>query len=690
MSLKYSLLFLLACYALSANKVKAQSPTSAAMNFNVFVKGNATLSQHESEGPIAIGGNVTTNQYQISFDSKLGVYKVNDASIALAVRGGVKLNNGSLAINGNNYIKVGQCAPNDASLTNLKVWYKDNNNAASNIRITSSTGGYDSSPNININANVNMFTTNGVVNQVCDNTIFGTASGQIDVDGAFTKLVARSGQLAGMADNLPIRDQNGKIKMSAPMGPYLTPSAIDNNPKIIVDPTKINVLTVSAEVWNSIQNSNIEGIPQGFQAGDKNYTGPFGLIINIINYPAFVASKGNTIRFPQFGGLASSQGSYVVYNFPDATETVTLSGSTEINGTILAPKANLVKEGSNNINGQVIANSLMHNGGEIHFFPLLPSIAEPVVKKISVTAASQCVKSAPYLTYSVTANFSTTGESAKIEWINSAGKVIHENNSQPLSGNILFPGAAVSGEGVGVAWPGWALQGSKWVKVEDMFSSILDPGAKIRVTVTTSETVSITYPAATSTCTAGPISGSLPVTLASFTAEKANCNVQLKWKVADAKDFSHFVVQRSADAKNYTSVSRVNYVEGNKEYSYMDSPFSSENNAPSKFFYYRLQQVDLDQTADYSSVRSVDAGQCDARLSVDFYPNPTQDEINVKSFSPIKAMEIITAEGKRVYQMLPGTSLTDFKVNVQNFAQGLYIVNVVNNEGKHTSKILKK
>jgi len=685
MSLKYAILFIL-----SAGMVQAQSPTSAAMNFNVFVKGDATLKSHESEGPMAIGGNVTTNGYNISFESRLGVYKVNNASIALAVRGGVKLDNGSLQVNGNNYVKIGQCAPSDSKLTNLKIWYKDNNNAVSNIYITPSGSNYASTPNININANINMFTNNNVPNEVCDNTVFGTGTGQIDVDGAFTKLISRSEQLATLKDNLPILDQNGNVKSNAPMGPYLTTSVIDNNPKIVVDPGKINVLTVSAEVWNSIQNSNIVGIPQGFQAGETKYTGPFGLIINIVDFSAFASKAGNTIRFPQFGGLASSQGSYVVYNFPDATETVTLSGSTEINGTILAPKANVVKNGSNNINGQVIAKSFEHNGGEIHFFPLLASVPEPVVKKITVAAESKCIKNAPYLTYAVTANFSTTGESARIEWINSAGKVIHENNSQPLTGNILFPGASVSNEGTGVAWPGWAQQGTKWVKVDDMFSSILDPGAKIRVTVSTSETIAISYPVSTSTCNASPVSGPLPVTLASFTAEKADCNVQLKWKISESKNFSHFVVQRSSDAKNYTSLSRINYVDGVKDYSYNDAPFSAENVAPSKSFYYRLQQVDVDQSTDYSSIKSVEAGQCDARLSVDFYPNPTQDEINVKSFSPIKMMEIITAGGKRVYQVLPAANQTDYKVNVQGFAQGLYIVNVVNSEGKYTSKMLKK
>ena len=145
----------LALLLLNAYQVSAQSPTSAAQRFNIFVKGDATLQSNETEGPIAVGGNVTTNQYQISFNKQHGVLFVNGASIGLAVRGAVKLNSGSLTVNGDNYVKIGNCSPSDASGTNLKVWYKDNNNAASTIRITEDNKQYWETPNITINANIN-------------------------------------------------------------------------------------------------------------------------------------------------------------------------------------------------------------------------------------------------------------------------------------------------------------------------------------------------------------------------------------------------------------------------------------------------------------------------------------------------------------------------------------------------------
>ncbi|WP_026630196.1 choice-of-anchor A family protein [Dyadobacter alkalitolerans] len=696
MSAKLLLVTLLASVIFNLNDARAQSPTAAAKRFNIFVKGDATFISNETEGPVAIGGNLTTNQYQISFNKNHGVFFVGGASIGLAVRGGVKLNSGSLTINGDNYLKIGQCAPADANVaTPLRVWYKDNNNAESTIRITGSTANYSDTPNITINANVNTWSpkVSDSENPICQN-VFGTGSDQIDIDGAFTTFMKRSNQLRDMKDNLAIRDQNGNIITGMETGPYLDPSKIGNNPKIIVDPNKINVLTVSAAVWDRIGNTNIEHIPQGPQLGDGSYTGPFALIINIVDFPTFAASKGNNpiINFPSVGGLSDPQGSYVIYNFPDATDKLMLGGNTPIHGTIFAPCANLIKENNGNINGQIIAKSFVHTRDEVHFWPFLPSIPEPVEKAIEVTVVSKCINNAPWLEYTITPNYPASGETAKIEWINSDASIIQENSELPLKGSILFPGAAVDENGAGMAWPGWEKDGEKWVEVTDRYSLILNEGAKVRITVTPWKIVEVSYPTSTpdGKCfTTPPPTGALPVTLASFTAKNENCDVQLKWAVTEAKNFSHFVVERSTDAKNFTSLNRINYSATQDTYTYSDAPYSRES-APSKFYYYRLQQVDNDETFEYSAIRSVEAGTCDARLAVGFYPNPTQDEVTVKSYSPVKKFEILTLNGKRVYQATPTQNQTELKVNVQSYATGLYIVNIVNQEGAYSSKILKK
>ncbi|CAG5067701.1 hypothetical protein DYBT9623_00422 [Dyadobacter sp. CECT 9623] len=699
MSVKRLLISFLAIIAINFSPVRAQSPTAAAHRFNIFIHGDLTLAPNETEGPIAVGGNLISNQYQISFDKRHGAFFVDGVSIGLAVRGGVRLNSGTLQINGQNYLKIGNGTPNASDLNNLKIWYKDRNNAESTIRITDINGDWDSQPNIQLNASVNDFKAGQKVgesyNPIFEN-VFGNGENQIDIDGAFTTLIKRSGHLKDLEDNLPIRNQNGGIIEGAEMGPYNNPSKFDQNPKIRVNPNAINVLTVSAEVWNSINNINFENIPSGPQLGttEEQYAaggGGFGLIINIVDFPTFCASRGgnSSIKFPNVGGLSDPQGSYVIYNFPDATKSVTVTGSV-IHGTLFTPQAELVKQNNGNINGQIIAKKFAHNGDEIHFWPFLPSVPEPAEKTISVKVHSKCEKNAPYLDYTITpSNFDATGKFAKIEWINADGKIVHEDSDLPLTGSVLFPGASIDLEGNGVAWPGFEKNGNKWEEVEDRWSSLRQDGATIRVTVDPWKIIEVKYPASIGTCYTSPPPTTLPVTLASFTAENKNCDAELKWVVTEASDFSHFVVQRSTDARDFAPLARIDYNPAQKEYRFSDSPFSAET-APAKHYYYRLQQVDTDESFEYSAIRSVDAGSCDARLSVDFYPNPTQDEVNVKSFSAVKKVEILSLSGKQMYFATPIQGQTELKINVQAFAQGLYIVNVVNAEGKYTSKLLKK
>ncbi len=100
----------------------------------------------------------------------------------------------------------------------------------------------------------------------------------------------------------------------------------------------------------------------------------------------------------------------------------------------------------------------------------------------------------------------------------------------------------------------------------------------------------------------------LPVKLASFTAQNVNCNVELEWKVSEAIDFSHFVVERSTDARTYSAVARIDYDSNQSNYSFTDAPFSTET-VPAKYYYYRLQQVDTDKSFEYSAIRSVEAGE---------------------------------------------------------------------------------
>jgi hypothetical protein len=101
----------------------SQSPTGAALGFNIFTLENLNLTTNETEGNVATGGDLTiSGNYQIATNDP-GSFSVNNVPIGLVVGGKVNYQSGnSLQINQNTYVKIGNAQ-------NSKVWYTDQNGA---------------------------------------------------------------------------------------------------------------------------------------------------------------------------------------------------------------------------------------------------------------------------------------------------------------------------------------------------------------------------------------------------------------------------------------------------------------------------------------------------------------------------------------------------------------------------------
>lgn len=666
--------------------VKAQSPTAAAMNFNVFVSGDAYLSKTHNHGAIAVGGNLyVTGGYEISDKSSSGTFKVLGVPVVLAVKGGVVLSS-ELKINNTRYAKIGNCA----NPTSLTAWYN-----SGNIRVT--PGSYDTNPAIMINSNANAWNppVSNMNNPICEN-VFGTGAGKINIDAAFTELNKQSNHLATLPNNVTLGDQNGNTISTS--GPYVSSNGLDKKPKVRLttdQANKINVISFSAAVWEYFDELNFENLPTGAGEGAELPNKNFGLIINITGVKSYLANKGaTTLKFPRLNIGGENKSGYVLYNISDTDATITLGGA-EIYGSILAPKSTLIKNASANLSGQVIAKSFTHNGDEHHYFTFQSTTPPPVVEnEISVVATSKCINNAAILEYTVTPNFDATGQTVKIEWLNRDNEVVTINENKSLSGKILFPGSDTTAQGKGNAWPGYILNNGKWeINSLDDNASLRLAGAQVRITLPPSQTVSITFPVSTETCFTTPpptTDQPLPVTISGFTATANDCQVDLKWKVTEAINFSHFVVQRSTDGQNFLSLKNINFNANQTEYSYKDTP-SKIDGASRNTYYYRLQEVDLNGITDYSIMRSAITANCiGQQLSINYYPNPTAQEINLTSLSAIARVEIYTLTGQNVYNYLPTTNITQLEIDLRNLATGTYIMNVLNAQGRQVAKIIKQ
>ncbi|MFN8345780.1 MAG: collagen-binding domain-containing protein [Spirosomataceae bacterium] len=327
-------------FSILSSHLIAQNPLSSAGKFNVFTQGNVTLVTNESEGPIAIGGNLTVNgNYQVAF-TNVGDLQVSTIPIGLVVAGGVTLSAGQLQVNNKGYVKIGDC-------TGLKVWYKDNNDALSPIRITKSSDSYPSpSAWIQINTQADGWPGYSQPNQVSEINNPVCQTSPVNFSTAFTVLKANAASLTQCTGvSVVTENANGDVLGSiAGQNLYLDLPA---NPTA----DKPRIWNVSGADLNSINELNLRFTPTASQP----------LIINV--------STGTSFTWNVKNQNVSGAMKYILWNFPTAT-TINIEGNATIEGSILAPNATITKTvNQSNIEGQLIAQSFTHSGGEMHHYP---------------------------------------------------------------------------------------------------------------------------------------------------------------------------------------------------------------------------------------------------------------------------------------------------------------------------------
>ena len=169
----------------------------------------------------------------------------------------------------------------------------------------------------------------------------------------------------------------------------------------------------------------------------------------------------------------------------------------------------------------------------------------------------------------------------------------------------------------------------------------------------------------------------LPVDLINFGGKQIVEQINLTWKTANEKEFSHFEVQKSADAKEFGSLGNVT---GNKSsiYNFVDTnPVEGLN-------YYRLKMVDLDGTSKLSKVISVNFEKGGSYVSVE---NPANNG-EFKVFTNLKnpKFNLLSTLGKSLQMSSFENSTHNYTLKAHNTAGGIYYLNIISEDGKVITK----
>lgn len=178
--------------------------------------------------------------------------------------------------------------------------------------------------------------------------------------------------------------------------------------------------------------------------------------------------------------------------------------------------------------------------------------------------------------------------------------------------------------------------------------------------------------------------GPVPVTLLSFTGTAQNKEVMLYWQTTAEYQNDHFLVERSADGINFTSIGRL---EGqgtsNLPHSYQlkdRQPLHGVN-------YYRLRQVDYDGRFAFSQIIAV---KFDQPVNILAFYQPSTNDVNIKinRLQPETQVLLYGSNGQRMaIGKMPGNS-TNFILALPVLSNGIYTLLLVNEGLYYTQQLL--
>lgn len=178
------------------------------------------------------------------------------------------------------------------------------------------------------------------------------------------------------------------------------------------------------------------------------------------------------------------------------------------------------------------------------------------------------------------------------------------------------------------------------------------------------------------------IDNPLPVEWLSFDGKVIDQHGELYWSTATEVNNSHFVVQRSEDARNFITIGTVNAA-GN---SVVQSSYQfTDRDELQGVHYYRIKQVDFDGSYDYSNTIALDYGLNAGSLLV--APNPNNGVFQLVNRSDqVLDLNLLTPLGQDLLT-LTLQPYENKQVNIKNGSSGIYMLRYHQNGRLHYQKV---
>ncbi len=165
--------------------------------------------------------------------------------------------------------------------------------------------------------------------------------------------------------------------------------------------------------------------------------------------------------------------------------------------------------------------------------------------------------------------------------------------------------------------------------------------------------------------TTATLNCALPVSLASFNAQKIGDNAEITWESIIENNFANYSVEHATNAIDFNVVANQEGRGNGSRYKFLHtSPAPGLN-------YYRLKIVDFDGSYVYSDVKVVDFSS-ERNKQLNLYPNPFSQVFTIENLQTPSGIVVYDMTGKLIHKM----SVTDSHV-LMDFSQhpsGIYSV----------------
>ncbi|SEG48438.1 choice-of-anchor A domain-containing protein [Actinacidiphila yanglinensis] len=336
--------------AAAAPRAAIGNPVEGNQGFGTIVEHDALLGSTETEGTVALGGDLSFGPgYNVAIHTAGSFTDAGDARpTALLVGGRVDTADsapaGVLRVGSDGYLKIGDRA-------GVSVLDHDANGAEVHDRVVPAGAGYDATPRVEL-------TTDQPTDSVAPRP------GLIDFPSLFSTYRARATEIGTCAANVTLDDAQG-----APLDPQ-TGFADGTQAYVTLTPGRTNVLHITGRDLNRLSVLTFRNQPSA--------NTPFVVVVD---------TTGTGGRYSwqsvELAGAAGPQAPYMLWDFPDA-HTIDMTSGDSLEGTVYAPGADFTDLDASNIEGDIVVRSLQAgpsdgnggyvNAGEIHDFPFAGAI----------------------------------------------------------------------------------------------------------------------------------------------------------------------------------------------------------------------------------------------------------------------------------------------------------------------------